>query len=241
MRILEEDMRRAAEIQTGLLPGAPPDLAGYDVAASNRPCRAVGGDYYDFVVSGGQLLLALGDVAGKGTGAALLMMVLRAAVRAHWVDAPPAEATARINRTLCQNVPDNRFMTFVMARLDPPTGRLTYVNAGHNPPLLIWAEGLVEPLVEGGTVLGMFESADYAQGSQDLRPGDTLLVFSDGVTETWNDAGEDFGEERLAAVAVRAAGLDASSLQAEVLRELDLYAGSAKARDDRTLIVIRRL
>ncbi|HWX25013.1 MAG TPA: SpoIIE family protein phosphatase, partial [Vicinamibacteria bacterium] len=169
-RQLEQDMRMAAQIQRGLLPDRPPAFPGYGLAASNTPCRAVGGDYYDFDLQGDELLLALGDVSGKGTSAALLMTVLRAAVRAHWDESSVAEAMSRVNRTVCQNTPDNKYVTFFLGRLDPGSGRMRYVNAGHNPPLLLRAEGGVVSLEEGGTVLGMFESALYTEGSVELRP-----------------------------------------------------------------------
>ena len=239
-RRMEEDMRMAAEIQTGLLPKEAPDVPGYGLTGCNRPCRTVGGDYYDFAVEDDRLLLALGDVSGKGTGAALLMTVLRAAVRGLWTQPILAEAVARINRTVCQNVPSNKYITFVMARLDPAAGRLEYVNAGHNPPLLIRSGGEVERLEEGGTVLGMFEATPYAIGTAQLRPGDTLLVFSDGVTETWNDKEQEFGEKGLVEVAVRGRGLEAEKLQDEILKALDDFAAGAKATDDRTLIVLKR-
>jgi sigma-B regulation protein RsbU (phosphoserine phosphatase) len=239
-RRMEEDMRMAAEIQTGLLPKEAPAVAGYGLTGCNRPCRTVGGDYYDFAVEDERLLLALGDVSGKGTGAALLMTVLRAAVRGLWTQPALAEAVARINRTVCQNVPSNKYVTFVMARLDPSAGRLEYVNAGHNPPLLIRSGGDVERLEEGGTVLGMFEATPYAIGTAELRPGDTLLIFSDGVTETFNEAQDEFGEEGLIEVAVRGRGLEAEKLQDEILKALDDFAAGAKATDDRTLIVLKR-
>jgi serine phosphatase RsbU (regulator of sigma subunit) len=239
-RRMEEDMRMAAEIQNGLLPESAPHVPGYGLVGSNRPCRTVGGDYYDFTFEEGRLLLALGDVSGKGTGAALLMTVLRAAVRGHWTDPVLFEAVARINRTVCQNVTPGKYITFFMACLDPPSGRLGYVNAGHNPPLLIRADGTVEHLEEGGMVLGMFDSVPYAEGSTELRPGDTLLVFSDGVTETWSARDEEFGEEGLTDVALRGRGLDAAGLQSEILRTLEEFAAGTKATDDRTLIVLKR-
>jgi serine phosphatase RsbU (regulator of sigma subunit) len=239
-RRMEEDMRMAAEIQTGLLPGDAPLIQGWDLAGSNRPCRTVGGDYYDFVVERGRLLLALGDVSGKGTGAALLMTVLRASVRGHWTEEVLSDAVARINRTVCQNVPPGKYMTFFLARLDPEAGRVRYVNAGHNPPLLVRADGRIETLVEGGMVLGIFDSVPYADGEAELRGGDTLLVFSDGVTETFDAAGGEFGEQRLAQVAVRGRGLEAAALQDEILLELDRFAPGIKASDDRTLIVLKR-
>jgi serine phosphatase RsbU (regulator of sigma subunit) len=239
-RRLEDEMRRAAEIQSGLLPASPPSVAGYQLAAASRPCRAVGGDYFDFRTDGGRLTLALGDVAGKGTGAALLMGILRAAVRAHWREPSLIEAITRINGTICQNVPENRYMTFFLAQLDPGSGQLAYVNAGHNPPLLVRATGVVERLEEGGLVIGMFDQVPYAEGTVTLQHGDVLLVYSDGVTETWNAAGDEFGEQRLADVVTRHPGKDAAALEVEILRALEQHAAGAKATDDRTLIVLRR-
>ena len=239
-RRMEEDMRMAAEIQTGLLPREAPRVPGYDLSGRHSPCRTVGGDYYDFVTEGGRLLLALGDVSGKGTGAALLMTVLRAAVRAHWAEPPLAEAVARINRTVCQNVPSNKYVTFFLASLDPPSGRLTFVNAGHNPPLLIRSGGEVERLEDGGMVLGMFEAVPYDAGSVEMRLGDTLIVFSDGVTETWNPEGDEFGESGVMELGVRSRGLDAVSLQDAIFDALERFEAGARATDDRTLVVLKR-
>jgi serine phosphatase RsbU (regulator of sigma subunit) len=239
-RRMEQDMRMAAEIQRSLLPGRPPSVPGYGLAGSNTPCRAVGGDYYDFSPQGGDLVLALGDVSGKGTSAALLMTVLRAAVRAHWELPSMAEAMKGINKTVCQNSPENKYVTFFMARLDLQSGRLHYVNAGHNPPLLLRGPK-AEALEEGGTVLGMFEEAAYTEGEATLIPGDTLLIFSDGVTETFDPQGGEFGESGLLDVCVGAQGLDAEKLQAKILSSLDVFAQGAKPPDDRTLIVLQRL
>jgi serine phosphatase RsbU (regulator of sigma subunit) len=239
-RRLEDDMRVAAEIQRGLLPDGAPVVRGYGVVGSNRPCRTVGGDYYDFSLSQGRLLMALGDVSGKGTGAALLMTVLRAAVRGHWADESVAEAVGRINSTVCQNVTAGKYITFFLARLEPGSGRVDYVNAGHNPPLLIRRDGTIETLNEGGMVLGLFDSMPYGEGIAELRTGDTLLIFSDGVTETWSAKGDEFGDQRLGEVAVRGRGLDAASLQTEILRELEVFEAGTKATDDRTLIVLKR-
>jgi sigma-B regulation protein RsbU (phosphoserine phosphatase) len=240
MRRLEEDMRVAAEIQRGLLPDGAPAVAGYGVVGSNRPCRTVGGDYYDFLLNQNRLLMALGDVSGKGTGAALLMTVLRAAVRGHWADESVAEAVGRINSTVCQNVTAGKYITFFLARLEPASGRVDYVNAGHNPPLLIRRDGTIETLNEGGMVLGLFDSMPYGEGAAELRPGDTLLIFSDGVTETWSAQGDEFGDQRLGEVAVRGRGLDAAGLQTEILRELEVFEAGTKSTDDRTLIVLKR-
>jgi phosphoserine phosphatase RsbU/P len=239
-RRMEEDMRMAAEIQNGLLPRDAPSLPGWDLAGCNRPCRTVGGDYYDFAVAGGRLLLALGDVSGKGTGAALLMTVLRAAVRAHWSEPSLVYALARINRTAFQNVPSSKYVTFFLAALDPATGRLDFVNAGHNPPLLVRGDGTVETLSAGGLVLGIFEDVSYAGGRVEMLPGDTLVVYSDGVTETWDPDGEEFGEESLVALAVRNRALGAEELQDSIMREIERFEAGARATDDRTIVVLKR-
>jgi len=238
-RRLDQDIKIAADIQRSLLPRAAPQVPGYGVVGLNEPSRTVGGDYYDYAYEDGRLLLALGDVAGKGMGAALIMTILRAAARANWI-LPLADAVGRINRTICENVPENKYVTFVLARLDPASGHLEYVNAGHNAPLLVRKDGSVERLEKGGTVLGLFDTVAYDQDGVELRGGDTLLIFSDGLTETFDDAGAEFGDAGLTDVAVRGRGLDVVSLESEILKELDRFSGGAKATDDRTLIVVKR-
>jgi serine phosphatase RsbU (regulator of sigma subunit) len=239
-RRMEEEMRVAAEIQRGLLPDCAPVVPGYGVVGSNWPCRTVGGDYYDFGMDGGRLHFALGDVSGKGTGAALLMTVLRAAVRGHWGEGEPAAAVARINRTVCQNVTPGKYVTFFMGRLDPDSGHLAYVNAGHNPPIIVRADGSLDSLATGGVVLGLFEHGAYEQAATALGRGDVLVVFSDGVTETWNRQDEEFGDVRLADLIRQRRDLDAAGLEGEILAELDRFSQGTKATDDRTLIVIKR-
>jgi sigma-B regulation protein RsbU (phosphoserine phosphatase) len=133
-----------------------------------------------------------------------------------------------------------RFATFCYARIEPEARRIVYSNAGHNPPLLVRADGRIDTLEEGGMVLGIFDSVPYADGEAELRPGDTLLVFSDGVTETFDPSGNEFGERKLADLALRGRGLEARALQDEILKELDRFAAGTKASDDRTLIVLKR-
>lgn len=239
-RELEQDMKIAFEIQTSLLPRQAPSIAGYGLIGSNRPCRTIGGDYFDFLWDQSELLLALGDVSGKGTGAALLMTVLRAAARAHWAEYAPAQAAGRINRTVCQNIPDGKYITFFMARLEPTSGRLIYVNAGHNPPILMRADGRCETLCQGGMVLGLLDDIVYDAGQVELLPGDVLVVYSDGVTETWNAQDEEFGENGLLATVERSRKLPVEQIQQAILDELERYAGGQKATDDRTLIVLKR-
>jgi serine phosphatase RsbU (regulator of sigma subunit) len=239
-RRMEDDMRVASEIQRGLLPSSAPVVPGYSLCGVNFPCRTVGGDYYDFELEDGALLFALGDVSGKGTGAALLMTMLRAAVRAHWTEPALSVAAARINRTVAQNVPSNKYITFFIGRLETESGRLAYVNAGHNPPVLVRGSGQLETLCEGGMVLGLFDSAPYEQGVAQLQPGDSLVVFSDGVTETWNADDEEYGESRLVDLLLALRDRDASGLQAAILEALEAFAPGVKATDDRTIIVLKR-
>jgi sigma-B regulation protein RsbU (phosphoserine phosphatase) len=239
-RRMEDDMRVAAEIQRGLLPSKDPVVAGYGIVGSNTPSRSVGGDYYDFTVHDGRLLFALGDVSGKGTGAALLMTVLRAAVRGHWAEGSVEEAVVRINSTVCQNVTAGKYITFFVGRLDPAGGRIRYVNAGHNPPVLVRHGRPPETLTCGGMVLGMFDPIPYQEGEAVIGHGEALLVFSDGVTETWSPEDEEFAEDRLLEVASVHLGKDARGLHDAILRAVDAFAAGRKPADDRTLIVIKR-
>jgi serine phosphatase RsbU (regulator of sigma subunit) len=238
-RRLEADVQAAAEIQARLLPAAAPTLAGWGLVGSTRACHTVGGDYYDFEREGGALLLALGDVSGKGMGAALLMAVLRAAVRGQWAEPALADAVCRINRTVCQNVPSNKYVTFFLARLDPASGSLCYVNAGHNPPLLLRADGGVERLSDGGMVLGLFDSVPYAESSVTMKRGDVLVVYSDGVTEAFSESGAEFGEAGVARTAGENRHEPAATIHERLLATVDAY-DRGKAVDDRTLIVLKR-
>jgi serine phosphatase RsbU (regulator of sigma subunit) len=229
----EEDMRIAAQIQSDLLPRYSPVLAGYRVYGTTEPCRMVGGDYFDFENDGKKLHMVLADVSGKGTGAAMLMVALRATVRAHWRDGSLPEATTRINRTFHQTVPADKFATCFLARLDRPSGCLEYVNAGHNHPLLIRPNGQWCNLEAGGTVLGAFPEASYEQGTVVLEPGGCLLVFSDGVSDAWSDHDE-ADRQLVKLVQARKQG-DAAALRTEIFRAVD------RAKDDRTLIILERL
>jgi len=147
----------------------------------------------------------------------------------------------RINHTVVQNVPANKYITFFLGWMDPETGRIRYVNAGHNPPMLVRSDGSVEALHDGGMVLGLMEGVPYQEGEVDLIEGDMLVVYSDGVTETWAPAGEEFGEQHLADFIVKARDKGAAALQDAILAELDTFSGGAKGTDDRTLIIIKRL
>jgi sigma-B regulation protein RsbU (phosphoserine phosphatase) len=236
-RRLEEEMGLAAEIQASLLPQGAPRVAGFDVAGVTRPSRTVGGDYYDFLLDGERLHVALGDVSGKGLGAAMLMVALRATVRAYWREDHLARAVAKMNEVFNQTVPFDKYATFFVGRLEVATGKLVYVNAGHNRPLLIRATGTVDVLAEGGTILGAFETGSWTEGTQHLLPGDTLLVFSDGVSDTWPEA--DLADRHLVEIIRAHDHLPAAALQVTIFEEIERQSGQ-RPQDDCTLLVVKR-
>ena len=243
-RMLARELQQAADIQRRLLPSEVPAVAGIDLAGYNAPCRTVGGDYYDFFTyPDGRLVMLVGDVAGKGMPAALMMSSLQARVRALSEDAlPVGEFVARLNRRTCSSCPNNRFITFFICVLDPATGEFSYCNAGHNPPLLVRAGGAAERLTGGGTFLGVFPAMRYEEMRGVIRPGDMLVMFSDGITEA-TPAGpeEEFGEERLAEFLAARTGLKAVELIAEVNQALAGWTHGAPPADDVTIVVARRL
>ena len=240
-RRLQEEVRLAAELQAGLLPQATPALPGFSLGAASRPCHAMGGDYFDWQLGAdGGLRLALADVSGKGAAAALLMAAVRALVRARWCEEDLARAAAGISRSVFDNVPASRYATAFLGRLDPATGLLRYVNAGHPPPVLVRAGGPVEMLGSGGFPLGLVEDAVYQGGAARLGPGDTLLVFSDGVSEARNAAGRELGVESLVELVRAGRGLDAGAVAARIERAVAEFSGEAAADDDRTLVVLTR-
>jgi sigma-B regulation protein RsbU (phosphoserine phosphatase) len=212
-------------------------VPGYDLAGASEPCRSVGADYYDFFWDGRVLHLALGDVAGKGVAASIVVAALRAAVRAHWLGGRPAEATASVNSTFFQCVPADRYATFFLGRLDSQEGQLTYVNAGHNRPLLVRGAGGVDTLASAGTILGAFDSVAYGEAAVPLAPEDTLLVFSDGISDAWPRP--DDAVRALADVVRSSRMLPAGDLAARILGEVERQNRPA-SRDDRTLIVLKR-
>jgi len=234
----DREREEAKMIQRALLPTALPQIRGIDVATAWLPADGVGGDCYDMLASGPLLGIAIADVAGKGLPAALLMSNLQAAVRAFAQNAAePAALCGNVNRLLCRHMVSGRFVTFCFAWFDADRHTITYANAGHNPPLLVHADGSVEKLGEGGTVLGVFAEAVYQQSSVKLNAGDRLLLYTDGITEAHNPAGEEFGEDRLARVASGSDATSAEALKDRILKELQDFTGGT-FDDDATLIVV---
>lgn len=243
-QLISRDLEQAAAIQRRLLPHEAPIVPGYEIAGHNLPCQTVGGDYFDFFPYGdGRIGLVLGDVAGKGMPAALLMTALKGGVQVLLGEAPDDVALlmSRLDRLVAANFPRNRFVTLFFGLLDPASGELTYCNAGHNPPFLVRADDSFERLPSCGTILGIFPDLPYEVKRCRLEPGDVLTLFSDGVTEENNPSGEEFGEERLARV-LGERGRGAAVDLVEAVRQAVLaWAAGAAPTDDVTVVVARRV
>lgn len=239
---MERELELATEIQQRFQPAGPPDLAGYEFQGISFSCYEIGGDYYDFIERhDGRMLIALGDVSGKGTAAALLMSSLHAAIHAQ-VSAKSSleETVSSVNRYLAENTPANRFVTLFIAELDPATGVLKYINAGHNPPLIGRMDGTIEQLSSGGFPLGIIPNADFELGQLFLNPNESLVIYSDGVSEANNLAGDEFGLDRLADVIKKNLRASAAGLRDKVESALSLFTQTAPANDDITLVIVKR-
>ena len=235
----EREQSDARAIQRGLLPSMLPCIAPYGIAAAWRPASGYGGDCYDALTFDDDVLgLLIADVAGKGLPAALLMTNLQAAVRAFSeAAAPPAEVCARVNRLLCRHMVSGRFVTACYLRLDCRNHLLTCANAGHNPPLLVRASGEVVRLSTGGTVLGVFPDLSYEQHLLEIRAGDRLVLYTDGITEANSPDGDEYGEERLAAAIAARADLDAPALTAALFEDVLAFAHGT-LQDDATIVSV---
>jgi len=239
---MEQEIQRAAEIQNHLLPSEGPPIDGYEIFGTSLMCRAVGGDYYDYVPLGdGRYGLGLGDVAGKGLPAALLMASFQASLRAlSEMGLTPDDTIRRLNRLLCRTVPENRFVTFFYAVLDPKTHDLTYVNAGQNPPYIVRATGGSVRLDQSGPPLALIEDATYVAHRTSLEPGDILVCYSDGVSEARGPSEEEFGEIRLTEAVVDQQRRPAADLVRLLTEALQAHCAGRAYQDDVTLVVLKR-
>ena len=236
---MERELQLAAEIQRALLPEALQSGPHFDVAASSIPCRSIGGDFFDyFNLADGRFGFTLGDVAGKGPPAALLTAMVQGAFAAQSTSTDsPAALMSHINRTLIRRAIQSRFVT-VMYGVLGADGRLTYCNAGHNPPILV-GRNSVRRLETGGLILGLFPHATYEEETLQLEDGDTLVVFSDGVTEALNAGGDEFGEERLLPCIDEHLGCATDVLLDRILATVRNFAANAVQNDDVTALVLR--
>ncbi len=239
---LEREQQVASEIQQRFLPAAAPQIEGYELQGISFPCYEIGGDYYDFIQrEDGKLVVALGDVSGKGTAAALLMSSLHAAVHAQADNHDSIVKTiSAVNRYLVESIPPNRFVTLFYAELDSKTGSLAFLNAGHNPPLIVHAGGTMEQLASGGLPLGIMSDAEFREGGTQLRPGDVLVIYSDGVSEAVNANGEEFGPTRLYEVVARNLDASAGGIRDRIESALTKFCQGTPAADDITLVIVKR-
>ena len=241
---LNRDLQLAVEVQKRLFPDKPPASATMALAGMSLPARSVGGDYYDFLDLGGQRIgIALADVAGKGVAAALIMSVVQASLRILATEENISLATlaARMNRYLHRSTGSNAYATFFYGQIDERTRQLRYVNAGHNPPCLLRcaADQSIEELPAGGTVIGLFPQSSYEESAVDLRPGDVLIAFTDGVPEAQNPQEEEFGEERLKDLLRRSAHLPVGEIASMIASALKAWIDNAAQYDDLTFILVK--
>ncbi len=239
---LERDVEIAHEVQVRLFPRKDPEIRGLDCHGACRAARGVAGDYYDFLrLDAERVGIAVGDVAGKGLSAALLMASLQGAVRsfASMSDDGPASLARDLNVQIHALTEINRFATFFWAVYDEKQRSLTWVNAGHNAPMLLRAAGTLERLPAGGPPLGALPVASYRQAATTLAPGDLLLVFTDGVTEAANPAGEEFGEARLERILRERAGSSVESLCESIVEAVHAFEAGLPQLDDITVVAAR--
>jgi len=241
-RLMDEELKTASTIQRRLLPEPPKGIPGYTFVGANRPCRTVSGDYYDFVVRpDGKVYFVIADVSGKGITAGLMMAGLQAAFRIYAKSDPaPGDLVSMLNVTLKENLPQSKFVTLFLGRLDTKTGLIEYANAGHTPPLWIARDGVTE-LGETDLLLGIVTKADYTQRTLQLDRGDSLILFTDGVTEAEDSNGNEFGSsivmEKLKTYHGSPAGVIANLVDEAVIS----HVGEVEALgDDVTIVVVSR-
>jgi sigma-B regulation protein RsbU (phosphoserine phosphatase) len=239
LRNERQESEYALDIQRGLLPREIPQVPGFTIAGAWQPAKTVGGDYYDvFKLSETQLALLVADVSGKGMPAALLMSNLQATAKAYATsESSPKALCDNVNRAVCKTISCEKFITFFYAVVDSQANRLTYTNAGHNPPLIAGRDGACRGLETGGAVLDVFADASYEQASTELLPGDRQVMFTDGITEAADSIGHEFGEERLVALLGEHPAASAAELRDAIIQDVTQFCRGDFA-DDVTLLIV---
>jgi hypothetical protein len=246
--VMKRDLEIAKDIQAWLLPGAPLQIPGYLIDYATRPANTVAGDYYDVILRPGRtpdadrILFVVADVAGKSIPAAMLMATFQASLRTLSTSGVAlAELVAGVNRYACSNSQGGvRFTTAFFAELEPATGNVAYVNAGHNVPILRKNSGAIERLESGGIPIGILAESAYQMGTTRLEGGDWLVIFTDGVVEAVNQKDMEYGEAELLAVVNRGSGETPAQLLRTLLAELDRYVGNTPQHDDITCLLLKR-
>jgi sigma-B regulation protein RsbU (phosphoserine phosphatase) len=239
---IQHEMKLASDIQKKLLPSSAPDVPGYEIAGRSKQHYLVGGDFFDFIPCGDHsLMICLGDVIGKGLPASLLMSNVNAILKTQASQDPsPAAALSVANTMLFNSTAVDKFVTLVALRLDPEAHSLQYANAGHTKPILLDSAGSLSRLEERGIMLGLTEKFSFTPGQLPMNSGDMLVIYSDGITEGTNLAGEEFGEEALCRLLTDLRNLPAAQLIDHVFAAVESYIDTSKEQDDMTLVVVRR-
>ena len=245
--VMKRDLQIAKEIQTWLLPPSPPQVPGLEIAFATRPANTVAGDFYDVFArppsasSGSTFLIAIADVAGKSIPAAMLMATFQASLKTLCaISGSLTELAGRMNAYACSNSQNGRrFTTTFLAEYDPASRNLTYVNAGHNAPILRRQAGAIERLQVGGIPLGIQETAPYESAAVTLQSGDWLVIFTDGVVEAENSRAEEYGETRLLTMLGANTAVQPSVLLNIIMLDLDRFVGNAPQHDDVTLMLLK--
>ncbi len=238
---LKNDLEIARDIQQAMLPNGLYSAAGVETYGTSRPANTVGGDFYDILpLDDGRLVVAVGDVAGKGSPAALLMALLLAILRT-LVDEKlePAELVTRLNVQVCRHAPSSRFITLFYSVYQPATGDLTYVSAGHMPPLILRRDGRVDRLADGGIALGMFDGSTYVTGNTVIQPDELIAIYSDGITEAESPAGVPFDEIGLETALKTNRRSSLAAIGAAVERAVEQHTDSRRFSDDLTILLLR--
>jgi phosphoserine phosphatase RsbU/P len=238
---LEKELALARGIQRSLLPEAPPIVPGYDIAVTNEPCFEVGGDYYDFLALGPHsLLLVVADVEGKGVASALVMSNLQATLRALVMHLHSLEVLATsLNEMIFNDTKSEKYLSCFLGLVDTRRGGLHYINCGHVPPVLIRANGESKALEEGGTVVGLFPTADYRRGTAVFGPGDVMVCCTDGILEASNVNEEEFGRARLVACIRAHQEKSAQGIADAVLTEVNAFSRGSNFTDDKVLMILK--
>lgn len=239
---MQEELRLAAKIQIDLLPKASLCIPNYEIVGRMLPAQTVGGDYFDFIPLDKQrLAICLGDVSGKGMPASLLMANLQATLRSYaFTYSSPSDCLAHSNKLLFMSTSPEKFATLFYSILDTHAHTLTFSNAGHEPPFVTSADGAVRRLVEGGIPLGFFEEFHFEEGSIPLKLGDTVVIYSDGISEAMNADQEQYHDHRVQALLLLHAQSSAEKLLNVLISDVNLHRGSLPQQDDITIVVIKR-
>ena len=243
LKLMQEEMKLAYKIQMDLLPKEPPHIAGYDIAGISIPAKSVGGDYFDYIQLNDRLLaFCLGDVSGKGMPAALLMATLQATLRGQiMIDSSPKECLQRTNALIYKSTDADKFATLFYGALDNSSHELTYANAGHNYPLFLKPGREPIRLETGGLVLGCLDDFCYGEKTLQFDPGDVLLIYSDGITESIDANEEEFGEQKLSEILQKNASESTARLIEKIVSAVHAHAGESPQADDMTILIIRRV